>query len=125
MRKIQIDAGKAKLRGVLYDNPTADAIWAALPLDADANTWGAEIYFGIPVHLEQAEDARDRLEAGELGYWPPGKAFCIFFGKTPASLGDEIRAASAVNVFGRIEGDLKSLYHVEDGDRVTIARVEG
>jgi uncharacterized protein len=124
MRKIRIDAGKAKLNGVLYENPTADAVWAALPFEAGANTWGAEIYFGIPVGLGQAEDARDRLEAGELGYWPPGKAFCIFFGKTPASLGDEIRAASAVNVFGRIEGDLKSLHHVEDGDRVTIARVE-
>jgi hypothetical protein len=124
MRRIQIEAGKARLKGVLYENATADAVWGALPLEAAATTWGAEIYFGIPVRLEQAEDARDQLEAGELGYWPPGKAFCIFFGKTPASLGDEIRAAGAVNVFGKIEGEIESLFQVEDGDRVTIIRIE-
>ena len=90
---------------MLNDNATADAIWEALPISARGNTWGDEIYFGIPVHVDEAEDANDEVEMGGLAYWPPGNAFCIFFGRTPASKGDECRAASAVNAVGKIEGD--------------------
>ena len=123
MRKIQITAGDVSATGVLEDNATADAIWDALPISANANTWGDEIYFGIPVHVEEADDANDVVDMGSLAYWPPGNAFCIFFGRTPASQGDEIRAASAVNPLGKIEGDATVFKKVSGGTTVTIERV--
>jgi hypothetical protein len=92
----------------------------ALPIKARGNRWGEEIYFEIPVEADLEADARDVLEAGELGYWPSGNAFCIFFGRTPASRGDEIRAASAVNIIGKITGDISQLPGVANGAQVLI-----
>jgi len=100
---------------------TAKALWEALPIEARANTWGDEIYFGIPVKAGP-ENPRETVALGDLAYWPPGNAFCIFFGRTPASRGDEIRPASAVNVFGKLEGDPKAFKKVRSGDTVRIER---
>ena len=122
MRKIRISSGGVTATATLHDNATADAIWAALPIAARGNRWGEEIYFEIPVRLSGAEDARDVLEAGELGYWPVGHAFCIFWGPTPASHGDEIRAYSPVNVFGRLEGDVLAFDSVAGGTEIKIER---
>lgn len=122
MRKIKITAGTVTAVGTLNDTPTADAIFEALPIEAAGNTWGDEIYFGIPVSIESDADASDVVNPGDLAYWPPGNAFCIFFGLTPASRGDEIRAASAVNVFGTIDGDPTVFKSVSNGELVTIAK---
>ena len=104
------------------ENPeTAKAIWEALPLEARANTWGDEIYFSIPVNIE-AENPKAVVDLGDLGYWPPGNAFCIFFGPTPMSRGDEIRPASPVNVFGRVIGDPKVFKAVRGGEKVKLER---
>jgi hypothetical protein len=124
MRKITISAGGVSATATLNDSATADAVWAALPLAACGNRWGDEIYFEIPVHLPQAADARDLLEAGELGYWPVGQAFCIFWGPTPASQGSEIRAYSPVNVFGRLEGNPLAFDRVPGGMQVEIEQGE-
>lgn len=124
MRTIVIRIGEVTAQAALYDNPTAEAIWAALPFSAPGNRWGSEIYFEVPVRLPQAADARDLLEAGELGYWPVGHAFCIFWGPTPASRGDEIRAYSPVNVFGRLEGDPSVFEQTPDGAPVIVKRRE-
>ncbi len=124
MRRIRMTAGGVTATATLADNATADAIWSALPLAGRVNRWGDEIYFAIPVSLPQANDARQIMEAGELGYWPPGTAFCIFWGPTPASQGDEIRAYSPVNPFGRLEGDPTSLSSVADGMEIWIERAE-
>jgi len=120
MRKITITSGGISATGILEDNATADEIWNALPISARGNTWGDEIYFGIPVHVEESEDADDVVEMGALAYWPPGNAFCIFFGRTPASRGDEIRAASAVNRVGKIEGDPTVFKQVSGGTTIVI-----
>ncbi len=106
----------------LNDSMTGKAIYGALPIRANGQRWGGEIYFGIGVSCELEEGSRDVMEAGELAYWPPGQAFCIFFGATPASGGDEIRAASAVNVVGKIKGDLSGLWDVPDGAEVLIEK---
>ncbi|HUS78482.1 MAG TPA: cyclophilin-like fold protein [Patescibacteria group bacterium] len=104
------------------ENPkTADKIWEALPLQAKASTWGQEIYFSIPVEIED-ENAKEVVEKGDLGYWPPGSAFCIFFGLTPASRGNEIRPASPVNVFGRVLDGPEVFMKVRSGDRIEIDR---
>ena len=124
MRRIRITADDVSTTATLNDSSTADAIWNALPFEAQANTWGEEIYFGIPVHLDEADGASDVVDMGDLGYWPAGHAFCIFFGRTPASKDDEIRAASAVNVFGRVEGDATIFASVPCGASIRIEKVE-
>src|SRR5438874_9288380 len=120
-RAIRITAGQISAAAELNDSATASAIWEALPIDAKAETWGDEIYFGIPVHTE-TDRAQAVVALGDLGYWPPGHAFCIFFGPTPASRGDEIRPASPVNVVGRVDGDATIFKKVRAGTRVTLER---
>jgi len=106
---------------VLDGSVTATAVWEALPLSVAGETWGDEIYFGIPVKAKP-ESPRETVERGDLGYWPPGSAFCIFFGPTPASRGSEIRPASPVNVFGRVSGDATVFKKVRAGAVVTVER---
>ena len=120
-RNITIKVGAIELEAILNDSRTADAIWEALPFVANINTWGDEIYFAIPVNLE-LEQGQEVVELGDLGYWPPGSAFCIFFGPTPMSRGEEIRPASAVTVFGRVVGDATTLKEVEPGTKIIIER---
>jgi hypothetical protein len=118
--QILIQTGSISLTATLSQNKTASAILQALPIEGRAKRWGDEIYFSIPVQLDEAEDARQVMEVGELGYWPVGTAFCIFFGRTPVSQGEEPRAYSNVNPFGKIEGDVTLLQIVKDGDRVQV-----
>ena len=120
-RRIKIFTGGVEVTALLNDSRTADLVWAELPIEASGSTWGDEIYFRTPVQAEE-DDAREVVEKGDLGYWPPGQAFCLFFGPTPASSGDEIRPASAVNVLGRIEGDPTVLREVRAGERVVVER---
>ncbi len=102
------------------ENPvTSKAILDALPIKGRANIWGEEIYFTVPVESD-VENPKVVVELGDLALWPPGNAFCIFFGPTPMSRGDEIRPASEVNVFGRIIGDPKVFKKVSGGEEVTI-----
>ena len=122
-RKITVTAGSVLVTATLNDSSTAEELWNALPLEASANTWGDEIYFRITVQADEEDGASDVVDMGALAYWPPGQALCLFFGRTPVSRGDEIRAASAVNVIGSIEGDATVLKHVESGARVVVSRV--
>jgi hypothetical protein len=118
---LRIEAGPVSARATLDDSRTARAIWDALPMEASVQTWGDEIYFTIPVNLPE-DDAQAVVQRGDLGYWPPGRAFCIFFGPTPASQGDECRPASPVNVFGRVEGDPTVFKSVRAGAHVRLER---
>jgi uncharacterized protein len=120
---LRITAGSVSMQAALDGSRTARAIWDALPIEAGAQTWGDEIYFKIPVALPE-DDAQAVVERGDLGYWPPGQAFCIFFGPTPASQGDECRPASPVNVFGHVDGDPTAFKAIRAGTRVRLERVE-
>ena len=120
-KTITIKAGKIEVVAELNETKTAQAIWDALPVKGRANTWGDEIYFSIPVRLDE-EDAQELVGMGDLGYWPPGTAFCLFFGPTPMSVGEEIRPASAVNVFGRVSGDARVLKQVASGAEVIVEK---
>lgn len=103
-------------------NPeTVKAIWNNLPFETRANTWGDEIYFSISVKLGE-ENAQETVEIGDLGYWPPGQGFCIFFGPTPISRGDEIRPANPVNVFGKVKGDPKVFKKVKSDEKIKVER---
>ncbi|MFA5191687.1 MAG: cyclophilin-like fold protein [Verrucomicrobiia bacterium] len=117
--RLKITAGDVSLAATLNDSATAKEIVRALPIEAGANRWGDEIYFSVAV-VAGEENPQAVVAAGDLAYWPPGRAFCIFFGPTPASTGGEIRPASAVNVVGRVVGDATLFRRVRDGDRVKI-----
>ena len=118
-QKITITAGDVSAEATLDDSDTAQAIAENLPIEASAQTWGDEIYFSIGINIDP-EDPKPTVEMGDLGYWPPGTAFCIFFGPTPMSSGDEIRPASPVNVLGKIDGDPTVFKSVKAGAKVTI-----
>jgi hypothetical protein len=120
--RITITTGSVTLEAELNDGPTAQAIWEALPITGRANTWGDEIYFTIPVQAEEEADARANVEVGELGYWPVGSAFCIFFGPTPVSGGPEPRAASPVNILGHVLGDATEFRQVPGGATVELRK---
>ncbi len=109
VKPIRIILGDLILDAQLNDSPTAQKIWEALPIETSFSTWGDEIYFSIPVAMELESDAQEIVESGDLGYWPSGNAFCIFFGPTPMSSEGEIRPASAVNMIGRIADDAARL----------------
>jgi len=120
--KVTIKSGSYSWSAIIFDTPTGRLINEALPLRGRANRWGKEVYFSIPVAAHLESSASDIVSMGDLGYWPTGKAFCIFFGPTPVSIGSEIRAASAVNVFGRVEGDISDLNNIIDGAELIITK---
>jgi len=122
MRKIvRIRAGATQVTAELNSTGAAQAIWDALPIEGRANIWGDEIYFPIPINLE-LENGQEVVSRGDLAYWPPGPAFCIFFGPTPMSRGQEIRPAGPVTVLGRVTGDTEVLRQVATGVEITIER---
>ena len=122
--RILITTSAGEIEAELHDTPTAKAIARALPLEARVSTWGEEIYFEIPVQSGLDDRAREVVEVGDLGYWPRGRALCLFFGPTPISGPGEIRPASAVNIVGRMRGDLGSLRKVADGTIIRICTAQ-
>ena len=114
------DGAPVRVEATLNDGPTAQLVWDALPITARASRWGDEVYFVIPVQTGSEPDARAEVKVGELGYWPTGDAFCIFFGPTPASTGNTPAAASPVNILGAINGDATVFKAVRSGDTIRI-----
>ena len=124
-KKIRILISDLRVEAELNESRTSQMIWEAMPLEAKINLWGEEIYFSIPVKTGLEVGSREVVSAGELGYWPTGHALCIFFGPTPASRGDEIRAASAVNVIGKVLSDPKAFLKVKDGVKIRLEEASG
>jgi len=124
-RKVIIEAGEVSSEALLAESQAAIAIWDSLPVESTCNIWGDEVYFSIPLSLSLDETAKEVVEMGDLGYWPSGRALCIFFGPTPISKGNEIRpAASAVNIVGKIIGNPKIFKGVSPGTRVRVKKAE-
>jgi hypothetical protein len=121
--RVSIEVSSVHLAAALNDSPTANGIWAALPLQTAAHRWGDEVYFEVPIHIGLAVDARDETAVGGLAFWPVGDAFCIFFGPTPVSNAGEPRAYSPVNPFGMIVGDATVLRAAQEGDSVRVSRI--
>ena len=121
-KRIRITAAPVVMDAELNQSQTAQQIWDVLPIEARGNIWGDEIYFSIPVEAE-TDNAQEVVELGELAYWPPGTAFCIFFGPTPMSRGAEIRPASPVNVVGKLIGKPKAFKQVSDGTVIKIEQI--
>ena len=122
MKKIILRTTELQIEAELNDSSTAQVIYDALPFSGSANRWGDEIYFTIPVHVEQEPDAKEEVEIGDLGFWPVGDAFCIFFGRTPVSKTGKPRAYSPVNIFGHITGDTSSLKMIQAGTKIHVTK---
>jgi hypothetical protein len=126
MRKIVIRAGAVSIRARLLDTPTAERIWAALPIEAAARTWGEEIYFDAPVTSETEPDARILVKAGDIVFWPDGDAIAIGFGPTPLSrTRGEIRLAGRCNVWAEALDDVRQLRAVHPGVAISIHEADG
>lgn len=121
-KRIRITSGDISVTATLNDSRTAEKVWSMLPIEGRVNTWGDEIYFGIGLRGELEDGASDVVDMGAVGYWPPGDALCLFFGRTPASQGDEIRAASAVNLLGAVEGGPEVLKKVSSGATISVEK---
>jgi uncharacterized protein len=122
LQMIRIRAGTIQVQARLNSTSTAKVLLEILPVRATANAWGNEIYFDVPLHME-IEDGQEVVEMGDVAYWPDGPSLCLFFGRTPASHGDEIRAASPVTVVGKVIGDPTVLTSVKQGAKVTVEKV--
>ena len=119
-KKIQITTQNITVEAELLDRSESDNFYSSLPFTGRVTTWGLEIYFSIDHSMELQEDASEIVNLGDIAFWPPGNAFCIFFGPTPASIGDEIRAASEVNLLGKIIGDPLVFKSVPSGTDIKI-----
>lgn len=122
MHRLKLSVGPVSMEMELVDSELAARLVEALPVESRANRWGDEIYFEVPVSADEAPDARQEMEVGEVAFWPPGSALCVFFGPTPVSRGKEPRAYSPVNPLGKVLGDPGELRKVKDGDRVLVER---
>ena len=99
---------------------TVKTLLENLPIEARALKWGGEIFFEVPFFLEVKENQKEVMDPGEVAYWALGKSICIFYGPTPASFKDEIRAVEPVNVIGRVVGDPKELAKIRIGEKVVL-----
>src|SRR6185295_7525636 len=124
MPRIRFEFGSLTLDAELLDTPTAKAIAAKLPFEAEAMTWGEEVYFDVPVRVKREPDARAVVTPGEIAYWPEGPSIALGFGRTPISQGNETRLASPCNVFARALGDVKTLGKVKAGTKVEVRALE-
>ncbi len=120
-RNIDIITEKYRFKAELNDTKTSQRLLEMLPIKSSVNRWGNEIYFSIPLKAE-LEDGKEILNKGDIAFWPPGSAFCIFFGKTPASDNDKPRAASPVTVLGKIidKKNLADLKKIGSGEKINI-----
>lgn len=120
MRRVRISAGDVSVLATLRDTPTADTIWAALPIEAAARTWGDEVYFATPVQCAREASAKDVMQPGEIAFWPDGPAIAVGFGPTPISTGSEIRLASPSNVWADADDDVRAFAAVRPGVTVRV-----
>ena len=124
MRRVIIELGGVQLTLDLLDTPTANAVWAALPFEGAALTWGEEIYFTTPIKAKREAGARAVVTPGEIAFWPEGDAIAIGYGRTPISRGDETRLAAPCNIWATTRDDVTRLSAVAAGSRIFLKRVE-
>jgi hypothetical protein len=102
MALVKFTIGETEVQAEWNNSETARRLFEALPFEASGNYWGGEFYFRAPVKAPPEKDAKEVVEAGTVAYWPDGACLCLFWGPTPASQGEECRAASEVNIVGRV-----------------------
>lgn len=121
--KIRFETPRMTFEGTLNESAAARMVAAKLPLEGKVSTWGDEIYFKIPVSCP-ADNATLAVKAGDIAFWPEGDCLCVFFGRTPLSNDSDPVPASAVNVVGRVTGDLAPLRRIRAGEKIVIQKNE-
>jgi hypothetical protein len=102
MSAVNFIIGDITVKSEWKDTPTARRLLEALPIKSAGSYWGKEFYFEVPVAASREADATDVVDPGTVAYWPAGHCLCLFWGPTPASEGEECRAASEVNLVGHV-----------------------
>ena len=120
LQKIQINLSNITFYGYLEINDFTKKIMSKFPLESDIQFWGDEIYFPISIYENPSENLREIVNKGDIAYWPPGNAFCIFWGPTPMSKEDEIRPASPVKVIGYMDSDSSDFSQFNNGEKINI-----
>lgn len=121
-KRIRIIIENREFEAELYDTESADKIYQALPIESTINEWGDEFYFSCQVEMPLDSTATTKVKVGDIGYWPPGRALAIFFGRTPASTGDEPVAASEVNIVGRLIDNPSILKGLKGAKKIRIEK---
>jgi len=119
--KVRITAGKVSLEAELRDTPTTRLLIEALPFDAQAQTWGDEVYFSTPVSAKLEPDARQVVEPGTVCFWTEGNALALPFGRTPISTDERPKLASRCNVLGQLH-DFSGLKAIRSGQKIRVER---
>ncbi len=109
-----VGKGKAKAKLDVRNPETAARFYKNLPIEGKANLWLEEVYFIIPLELEY-ENQSPNADKGDLSYWPPGAAFCIFYG--------ESQPASPVNHIGQVTSNLELFGNIEQEDKIIVRKV--
>lgn len=125
MREVVIRAGDVAVRARLLNTPTAERIWASLPIYASVKTCGSEVYFDAPMAMALEPDARDTIKAGEIAFWPEGDAIAIGFGPTPLSRSKrEIRFAGRCNIWAEALDDVAQFRSVHAGEEIAVLEAD-
>lgn len=122
-KRCKISIKKFEFEVIFKKSITSDLIWRSLPIFSKVKRWGEEIYFYTEIKSKLEPDAKDVVKLGEIAYWPSGGAIAIGFGKTPLSLGEEIRLASKCNIWGKTSFDLKKLKNIHDNETISLERI--
>ncbi len=89
----------------------AEEIIRILPMNVEATRWKDEVYFDIPLKHSDVNASPSAVK-GDVSYWSPGSAFCIFFGDT--------QPVSSVNHMGKIIEGLEIFPKVMSGDSISL-----
>lgn len=123
MKECIIEIGPIVLEMEFYDTETAKLIYDQLPFAGTLQKWGQEVSFDVPFpDISLEADARQVLNVGEVGYWTEGSSITIYYGETPASLGDQPGETTPVNVFGKIKTNVSELSSADVGDFIFFAQ---
>jgi hypothetical protein len=123
MTSIVIESEGKRIEVWLNESQAAKELVEKLPIESRASLWGEEVYFLIRPRLTPDKNAKEEVRVGDLAFWPPGPGLCLFFGKTPASKGNEPRAANPVTVIGQVVSNIEDLRKIKNKDKIVVRKV--
>ncbi|MFL2664751.1 MAG: cyclophilin-like fold protein [Dehalococcoidia bacterium] len=123
-KKIKISSENFHTTATLNNTKWADYLYKNLPIEGSSQFWGDELFFSTPINMEEDADSLEVVNIGDIAFWPPGSAFCIFWGPTPMSRDEEIRPVSKVNLLGSIDSQLLKIKDINAGNKMVISRFE-
>ncbi len=88
----------------ITDNQFSEELIKHLPIKSKAIRWKEEYYFETSIEFKGREKLQ--VDAGDVAYWRPGRALCLFYGLS--------QPYSPISVVGEIIGPLYMLKEVED-----------